>query len=45
MEKKLISLTDPEVSWLTKRAKRLGVSLAEVIRRIIDERIEEESRK
>lgn len=45
MEKKLISLTDPEVVYLTDRAKRLGVSLAEVIRRIIDERIEEESRK
>lgn len=31
-----IVLTDPQTAYLRKEAKRLGVSLAEMIRRIID---------
>jgi hypothetical protein len=44
-QKRLISFSDPAMKWLTARAKRLGVSIAEVIRRIVDERIERDTEK
>jgi hypothetical protein len=31
-----IVLTKPQLAWLKSEAKRLGISIAEVIRRIID---------
>ena len=36
MQKRLISLTDPQTDFLKKEAARLGITLADVIRRIID---------
>jgi len=41
MRKQQVSLTDPQVEWLEAEAKRLGVSIAEVIRRIIDKHREQ----
>lgn len=32
-----IVFTAPQMKWLKQRAKELGVSLSEVLRRIIDE--------
>lgn len=32
-----IVLTKPQVAWIEARAKKLGISQAEVIRRTIDE--------
>jgi uncharacterized protein YunC (DUF1805 family) len=34
--RKIVALTDAQVAWLAKEAKRLGVSETEVIRRLID---------
>lgn len=36
MTKQMISFTDPQLAFLTKEAKRLGISRAELVRRIID---------
>ncbi|HQT38383.1 MAG TPA: hypothetical protein PK231_03085 [Acidocella sp.] len=35
--RQMISLTYPQVEYLKAEAERLGISLADVIRRIIDE--------
>jgi len=35
-----IVFTAPQMKWLQKRRKELGVSISEVIRRIIDEKRE-----
>ena len=32
-----ITLPDPAVIWLRREAKRLGISVADVIRRLVDE--------
>ena len=40
MTKQMISFTDPQISYLRKEAKRLGISVAELVRRIIDRHIE-----
>jgi len=35
-KKKLISLSAPQEKWLVHTARRLGIAVAELIRRIID---------
>ena len=37
MQKRMISLTDPQVTFLSEEAKRLGISVADLIRRIVDQ--------
>ncbi len=36
MVKRLISFTEPQVAWLEAEAQRLGISVSELVRRIID---------
>jgi hypothetical protein len=36
MNKRMISLTDPQVEFLQREAGRLGISVSDLIRRIID---------
>jgi fructose-1,6-bisphosphatase/sedoheptulose 1,7-bisphosphatase-like protein len=36
MHKQMVSLTLPQIAALKKEAKRLGVSVSELIRRIVD---------
>jgi hypothetical protein len=31
-----VSFSPPQLAWLTREAKRLGVSIGELLRRIID---------
>jgi len=38
--KQMISFTDPQRAFLKREAKRLGISIAELVRRIIDTHIE-----
>jgi hypothetical protein len=38
--KQMISFTDPQRQYLIREAKRLGISIAELVRRIIDRHIE-----
>lgn len=40
MTKQMISFTDPQRKFLIREAKRLGISIAELVRRIIDAHIE-----
>jgi hypothetical protein len=40
MIKQMISFTDPQRHFLKREAKRLGISIAELVRRIIDAHIE-----
>jgi hypothetical protein len=40
MTKQMISFTDPQRAFLKREAKRLGISIAELVRRIIDAHIE-----
>ena len=40
MIKQMISFTIPQRHYLIREAKRLGISLAELVRRIIDRHIE-----
>lgn len=40
MTKQMISFTDPQRQFLKREAKRLGISIAELVRRIIDRHIE-----
>jgi hypothetical protein len=37
MNKRMISLTDPQVQFLQREAERIGISVADLIRRIIDQ--------
>jgi len=37
MIKKVISFTQPQLTWLEAEANRLGISMAELIRRLIDQ--------
>ena len=32
-----ITVTPPQQSWLTREAKRLGITIGELLRRIIDQ--------
>lgn len=36
MIKRVISFTDPQDDWLLKESDRLGISVAELVRRIVD---------
>lgn len=36
--KRSIIFTEPQMKWLEKEAAKLGVSVAELVRRIIDEK-------
>jgi len=36
MPKRSIDFTLPQMKWLAKRAEELGVTIAELVRRIID---------
>lgn len=40
MTKQMISFTDPQRKFLIRESKRLGISIAELVRRIIDRYIE-----
>ena len=37
MDRITISLPPPQLSWLNREAKRLGVTIGELLRRIIDQ--------
>lgn len=37
MHKQMVSLTEPQIAFLKKEAKRLGISVSDLIRRIVDE--------
>ncbi len=37
MHKQMISLTKPQVTFLHQEAARLGISLSDLIRRIVDQ--------
>jgi hypothetical protein len=37
MHKRMISLTGPQESFLKREAEKLGISLSDLIRRIIDQ--------
>jgi hypothetical protein len=45
MKRTNIYLTDPQKKELDRRAKKLGVSTAELIRRIIDEALQPKPKK
>ena len=36
MERRAIHLTDAQLAWLKREAKRLGITIADLVRRIID---------
>ena len=36
MNKRMISFTDPQVEFLKREAERLGISVADLVRRIVD---------
>lgn len=38
--KRSIDFTDPQMKWLERRSKELGITIAELVRRIIDEKRE-----
>ena len=37
MHRQMISFTDPQYAYLEQEAERLGISIAELVRRIVDE--------
>jgi len=37
MKKQVISLTQQQVDWLDKESDRLGISIAEIVRRAVDD--------
>lgn len=37
MIKRVISFTEPQLEWLEAEAKRLGISVPELVRRLIDQ--------
>lgn len=43
MPKALITISDPQDAWLRREAKRLGISISELARRLIDSRRSAES--
>lgn len=40
MKRQMIQLTDRQVVYLAKEARRLGITVSDLIRRILDERME-----
>lgn len=36
MQRITISLPDPQLSWLQSEAKRIGITIGELLRRLID---------
>jgi hypothetical protein len=34
--KRMVSFTPPQLEWMTAEAKRLGISVPELLRRIVD---------
>ena len=38
-----VSVSSPEAKWLKSQAKRLGISMSEVLRRILDEQMVKET--
>lgn len=38
MVKLLISFSEPGAAWLRKEAARLGISMSELVRRLVDEK-------
>jgi len=36
MQKRIISLTDPQIAFLDQEAAKLGITLADLVRRILD---------
>lgn len=36
MARMSVTLTEPQLKWLEKEAKRLGITVGEMIRRLID---------
>jgi hypothetical protein len=42
MKKVPISVTEPQESWLKQEKKRTGLSVAEIVRRILDNHIKGE---
>jgi hypothetical protein len=45
MERITISLPPPQMSWLQREAKRIGISIGELLRRLIDQVREQEPRR
>jgi hypothetical protein len=43
MHKQMIALTEPQISFLKKEAGQLGISVSDLIRRIIDRYREDRS--
>jgi hypothetical protein len=43
MHKQMISLTDPQIAFLKAESARLGISVSDLIRRIIDQHREGQS--
>lgn len=37
MKKQSITFTDPQISWLEKEARKLGISVSDAVRRVIDQ--------
>ncbi len=37
MQKQMISFTDPQMAFLKAEAQRLGIPVAELVRRIVDQ--------
>jgi hypothetical protein len=37
LSKRMISFTDPQVEFLKREAGRLGISVADLVRRIVDQ--------
>lgn len=37
MHKQMVSLTEPQITFLKAEAERLGISVSDLIRRIIDQ--------
>jgi hypothetical protein len=45
MHKQTVSFTRPQIEYLRKEAERLGISVADTIRRIIDQHREEKEKQ
>lgn len=45
MLRRFVSFTAPAYAWLTAEARRLGVSVSELVRRAVDEYRERHARK
>jgi hypothetical protein len=44
VRKQMVSFTEPQMDFLQQEAKRLGIPVAELVRRIVDEYRERQSR-